>query len=206
MVSNKQLGLFDADYRLNRVAGLRSVMNGVESAAATEGYAASGVVGMNYARWIPLLEAVDASGRKRGAAGAMMHHHHGPYTRSTWAFFGVDNKDVFALDAGASAFAVAARALAQKCYLHSAETDYATYRDREVVRMRVLLSNYGLKSALLELRLVVMDGKAEVYRVVRNVCAACWGDARSGRGLACSAIRSRAIHGADGAYGRESYC
>lgn len=169
VVSNKQLGLFDADYRLKRVAGLRSVADGVESTVPVEGYAASGVVGMNYARWVPVLEAVDASGRKRGAAGALMHHHHGLYTRSTWAFFGVENRDVFDTEAGIAAFVSAAKMLASKCYLHSAETDYATYRDGEAVRIRVLLSNYGLRGASLKVRLAVLNGTVEVYRVVRDV-------------------------------------
>ena len=126
---------------------------------------------MNDARWIPLLEAVDANGRKRGAAGALMHHHHGPYTRSTWAFFGVENRDVFAegSKAGLAAFKSAARALALKCYLHSLQTDYATYRDGEVVRVRVLLSNYGLRGAVLQARLVIRHDEVEAYRVVREM-------------------------------------
>lgn len=166
-VKNTQLGMFDADYRLKRVAGLRSA-DGVESAGAVEGYAASGVVGMNYARWVPLLEAVDASGRTRGAAGALMHHHHGPYTRSSWAFFGVESGDVFGTKAGAAAFGAAARALALKCSLHSAETDYATYRDGEAVRMRVMVSHYGRRAVSLNVRVVVTDGEREAYRVVRE--------------------------------------
>ena len=173
-VTDKQIGVFDADYRLKRVASLRSVPHQGEAAAESrltaEGYAASGVVGMNDARWIPLLEAVDASGRKRGAAGALMHHYHGAYTRSTWAFFGVENFDVFAeaSEAGLAAFAIAARTLASKCYLHSADTEYATYRDGEDVRMRVLLSNYGLRRPALQVRLLVLHGDVEAYRVVRE--------------------------------------
>ncbi|GAC1425358.1 MAG: hypothetical protein NVSMB62_22490 [Acidobacteriaceae bacterium] len=174
-VKNTQLGVFDADYRLKRVAGLRTVpLKGamVESQGfAAEGYAASGIVGMNYARWIPLLEAVDASGRKRGAAGALMHHHHGPYARSTWAFFGVENRDVFAEDskAGLAAFASAAQALALKCYLHSVETDYTTYRDGDAVRIRVLLSNYGFRDAVLKVRMAVRHGDVEAHRAIRDV-------------------------------------
>lgn len=175
VVKNTQLGLFDADYRLKRVAALRTVpLEGMEAVVsgdyAAEGYASSGVVGMNDARWIPLLEAVDSYGRNRGAAGALMHHHHGPYTRSTWAFFGIENRDVFAPDAkaGLAAFALAARSLALKCYLHSLESDYATYRDGETVRIRGLLSNYGLHDAALRVRLVVLNGGLEAYSVVRN--------------------------------------
>ncbi|GAC1416169.1 MAG: hypothetical protein NVSMB62_05370 [Acidobacteriaceae bacterium] len=174
-VKNTQLGVFDADYRLNRVAGLRTVpLEGAVAESedlAVKGYAASGVVGMNYARWIPLLEAVDASGRRRGAAGALMHHHHGPFTRSTWAFFGVENRDVFAeaSKVGLAAFSAAARALALKCYLHTVETNYATYRDGEGVRIRVLLSNFGLRVAVLKLRMTIRHSDVEAYRVVRDI-------------------------------------
>ncbi len=174
-VKDWQLGIFDADYRLKRVASLRTLPSdssaGVESVIAAKGYAASGVVGMNYGRWVPVLEGVDASGRRRGAAGALMHHYNGPYTRSTWAFFGVDNLDLFAPDckAGLAAFAIAVRALTLKCFLHSVETNFATYRDGEAVRMRCLLSNYGLQGATLKVRVSVLDGSTVAFNATRDI-------------------------------------
>ena len=174
-VRDWQLGVFDADYRLKRVASLRTLPRdssaAVESGVAAKGYAASGVVGMNYGRWVPVLEGIDASGRRRGAAGALMHHHNGPYTRSTWAFFGVDNLDLFApgCKAGLTAFAIALRALTRKCFLHSVETNYATYRDGEAVRMRCQLSNYGLRGLTLKARVSVLDGSTIAFSVTRDV-------------------------------------
>ena len=174
-VKDWQLGIFDADYRLKRVESLRTLPHdssaAVESVVAAKGYAASGVVGMNYGRWIPVLEGVDKSGRKRGAAGAIMHHYNGPYTRSSWAFFGVDNLDLFSPDckAGLAAFANVKRVLTLKCFLHSAETTYATYRDGEAVRMRCLLSNYGLRRATLQASVSVLDGSTVVFNVTRNL-------------------------------------
>lgn len=176
-VKELQLGLFDADYRLKRVEGLRSIARGhersVESSLKAEGYAASGVVGMNAARWFPILEAVDGSGRSRGAAGALMHNYNGEYARSSWAFFGISNHDVFALgcDAGLAAFQTAARALTLKSFLHNLETNYATYREGEEVRLRVLASNYGLRERKLKVALKILDGGKVSFETTREVSA-----------------------------------
>jgi hypothetical protein len=173
-VKERQLGLFDADYRLKRVARLRSVSRGNETPAETEvkaeGYAASGVVGMNAARWIPVLEAVDGAGRKRGTAGAVMHHYNGEYARSSWAFFGISNHDVFApgCEAGVAAFKAAMRALELKCFVHSLETNYATYRAGEEVRLRVLVSNHGLRERQLKVAIKVFGGEKVAFQVMRE--------------------------------------
>jgi hypothetical protein len=174
-VKREQLGLFDADYRLKRVAGITTVSPDGTPAVTSElqasGYAASGVVGMNYARWIPLLEAVDAKGRKRGSAGAIMHHSCGPYARSSWAYFGIDTLDLFAADlpAAQAAFASAAKKLALKYYLHGAETDLAAYRTGEPVRIRVLLSNYSLHAASMHVRVAVKEQDKARYQNMREV-------------------------------------
>jgi len=172
-VTRQQLGLFDTDYRLQRVAALRAPDGSLQSPIRAEGYVASGVVGMNNARWSPLLHAVDEAGRSRGSAGALMHHYNGYFNRSSWAYFGVANHDIFADDSGdavgLSAFKSAARALAQKCYLHTLETNYATYRDGEAVQVRVLASNYGLHPATLNLHFRIMDGDAVAHHFQRSI-------------------------------------
>ena len=109
---------------------------------------------MNNARWIPLLEAVDELGRKRGAAGALVYQAHGPYARGSWAFFGVDNQDIFAAGSqfGEQVLRAVGRAMVRKCFLHACSSNYATYRDGEAVHLRVLASNYGRHAASLEIR------------------------------------------------------
>jgi len=163
-ITPQQIGVFDADYRLERVAALRPAPQQVllpssagELAGAFTGYAAAGVLGMNNARWIPLLNARDRLGRSRGAAAAMMHLHHGPYTRSSWAFFGVDNQDLFAPENALPAATLRAvgHALARKCYLHELETDLACYRAGEGVRVRVRASNYGREQRNLQVRVTI---------------------------------------------------
>ncbi|MGB8478931.1 MAG: hypothetical protein WCE63_08825 [Acidobacteriaceae bacterium] len=178
-VSPTQIGIFDADFRLKRVAAMHTApgQSVLPSQAALtgafEGYAASAVLGMNHARWIPLLRAVDAVGNNRGAAGAMVHNTRGAYARGTWAFFGVDNHDIFDKDSdlGAQALRAVARSIARKCFLHTCETNYASYKPGESVSMRVLVSHYGRKAASLTLRWVVLSAESHVavFQVSRDV-------------------------------------
>ncbi len=156
VVDPQQIGLFDADYRLRRATKLRA-NNGTESAGSFAGYAASGVVGMDHTRWIPVLSAQDDAGRNRGAAGAMMLHAAGAYARGAWAFFGVDNEDLFTGDnkAAEQALRQVTRMFRDKCFLHAAETNFACYRDGEPVTMRVMVSNFGRVAATLLVRWTV---------------------------------------------------
>jgi hypothetical protein len=159
-ISPEQIGMFDADFRLKRVSSIRPatgqkiLTSSRELQGAFEGYAATCVVGMNQARWIPLLEAYDAVGRKRGAAGALVHHMRGVYARSSWAFFGVENEDIFSAGSalGEGTLRAVGQALANKCFLHACETDFAAYEQGEPVHLRVLATNLSRRSVELELR------------------------------------------------------
>ena len=92
LLAPEQIGVFDPDYRLRKVAYLETapgqdvVTTTCRISAPVTGYAASGVLGTNKARWIPLLNAYDSFGRLRGAAGALMRHYNGVYRKSHWAF------------------------------------------------------------------------------------------------------------------------
>lgn len=148
-VTPRQIGMFDADFRLKRVSVIRpaegqTIIGGSrELNGPFEGYAATCVIGMNQARWIPLLEAYDEAGRKRGAAGALVHHVRGAYARSSWAFFGVDNRDIFSAGStlGESTLRAVGKVLANKCYLHACETDFTAYRQGEPVHACALATN-----------------------------------------------------------------
>ncbi|HUD14726.1 MAG TPA: twin-arginine translocation signal domain-containing protein [Terracidiphilus sp.] len=155
-----QIGMFDADSHLTRVSSLRAASGHFivpeigELKGRFSGFAATCVLGLNQARRIPLLDAHDAFGRRRGAAGALVHNMRGNYARGSWAFFGVDNQDIFApgLSFGESTLRAAGRALTRKCFLHGCEADFACYRNGETVRLRVLITNFGRAPAALELR------------------------------------------------------
>lgn len=159
-VEPEQIGMFDADFRLKRVATIRAaegqaiVTASDELHGAFEGYAATCVLGMNSARWIPLLEAYDGLGRKRGAAGALVHHQRGAYACSSWAFFGVESEDIFASGSklGEETLHAVSAVLANPCWLHACEADFACYRQGEPVRLRVLVTNMGRTNADIEVR------------------------------------------------------
>jgi len=178
-ISPGQIGIFDADFRLQHVAAIRpakeqSILHepGDES-GAFEGYAATCVVGMNNARWIPLLESQDALGRKRGSAGAFVYHTRSNYARGSWAFFGVDNQDIFSAGKplGEHTLRAVSRTQARKCFLHECETNFASYRDGEPVQIRVLVSNFGRQRASLEFhwRITEAGNDQEVFRLSHNI-------------------------------------
>jgi hypothetical protein len=181
-VTPQQIGIFDADFRLKRVSAIRPatgqqmIAGSRELTGAFEGYAATCVVGMNQARWMPLLEAFDGMGRKRGAAGALVHHLRGAYGRGSWAFFGVENQDIFSAGSalGESTLRAVSKALTNKCSLHAFETDFASYRQGEPVRLRVLATNLSRKSATLEFRwrIAAKEAGKNAFQASRKVMIA----------------------------------
>ena len=96
-----QIGAFDASYPLKRACRLRTatgqhlVHSAIDRKEPLKGWAASGVVGYDNARWIPLLETDDRFDRPRGPAAAVMFHYNGFYAGSAWAYFGLENLDLF---------------------------------------------------------------------------------------------------------------
>jgi hypothetical protein len=150
-VAPEQIGIFDPSYPLKRASQLRTaagqvvVQVPVRRQQPLTGWAASGVVGDNQARWIPLLETLDRYGRPRGPAGAMMLNYAGHYAGSGWIFFGVDNTDLFAdrQSDTAQVLQQAVRFLARKVFLRNLQTNYALYRPGESVQVSVLVDNRG---------------------------------------------------------------
>ncbi|HZY61843.1 MAG TPA: hypothetical protein VFE38_04890, partial [Edaphobacter sp.] len=178
-VTPEQIGMFDPDFRLKRATAIRPAAGQAvigpmqELTGKFEGYAATAVVGMNNARWIPLLQSFDGMGRRRGAAGALVHNARGVYARSSWAFFGVDNRDLFAAGSqmGARTLRAVARSLVRKCFLHGCDTNYAAYKDGEEVRLRVLVSNYGRKPVSLKVlwQIAPADGGKSAFEISRRI-------------------------------------
>jgi len=150
-VTPEQIGVFDADYRLRKVASLEAapdqdvVKTPYRMKLAATGYAASGVLGTDHSRWIPLINAYDGYGRLRGAAGALMRQYNGVYRKSHWAFFGVENHDLFSStdSASRSLLLEVFDALQRKTFLHPATTNYASYRQGEDVDVFTWVSNFS---------------------------------------------------------------
>ena len=179
VIDAHQIGMFDADFRLQRVALIRpakrqSILAGTgEVADAFAGYAATCVVGMDHSRWVPLLEAHDELGRRRGAAGALVYHTRAVYARGSWAFFGVDTHDLFAVgnEMGEQALKAVSCAQVRKCFLHGCETGFACYRDGEPVRAQVLVSNFGRQSTSVEVvwRIADAETDSEAFHASRRL-------------------------------------
>ena len=152
-----QIAVFDPSYPLRHATQARTapdqqiLKTTVQIEGELKGYAATGLTGKNhpvfpdvYARWIPLINTVDAHGRLRGAAAAMMHHYKGPFAGSSWAFSGVTNRDLTRdptlLRKG---LAEIVDALVRKTFLHDLTTDWACYRKGEPVQLSVSVANFG---------------------------------------------------------------
>lgn len=148
------IGMFDADFPLKRVTGVRSapgqriVPPDLHFESALSGWAASGVTGNDHARWVPVLEAHDRYGRPRGQLAAMLLHYRGPFRGSCWAYFGAENRDVLAEPGGVGEQALAgiARFLRHRCFLHNLKTDLRLYREGEPVRASVTVDHFGLSA------------------------------------------------------------
>jgi len=169
LLAPEQIGVFDPDYRLRKVSylatapGQEVVTTPCHISAPVTGYAASGVLGPNKARWIPLLTAYDSYGRLRGAAGALMRHYNGLYRKSHWAFFGVEDRDLFsATDPTARALLLEVfDALQRKTFLQEARTNFASYRQGEDVEILSRVSNFGSRKRHLTLRFLVLAADSE---------------------------------------------
>jgi len=167
-VAPTQLGVFDADYRLQRTASARAaphqsvirsdlcITNG-----PLEGWVAAGVTGYDTARWIPLINGQDRYGRLRGAVGAMLRHSAGTYAGSSWAFFGVTNRNLFAeSESGMGrAFVDTIHSLARDTYLTSLVSELGCYRQGESVKLLAEVFNGGRRSRNVRLTVKIYEGE-----------------------------------------------
>ncbi len=169
-VEPAQLGVFQADYLIERARSLAAaptqaiIDRALQLDGPVEGWAACGVVGWNEARWLPLLNAYDSFGRLRGAAGAMLRHYAGTWAGSSWAFFGVENRDLFApgQPAMAEAFVSILRSLVRDTYFASLTTEHSCYRQGEPVKFLIPVFNGGRKPHEVLIDLEIYPGEPDV--------------------------------------------
>jgi len=142
------------------------VFDAKPESAEFAGYAASAMLANNnpvtstlYGKREPLLELYDSQGRDRGAAGALAYLYGGPYSGASWAFFGVDNRDLFSPDGPLLAqLPRIVGALIRKTYVQSVESDLLQYRSGETVRLKIVVANDG-KSARFATLLTRLTGR-----------------------------------------------
>lgn len=157
----KQIGLFDPSDELLHVA--YAEFGGARIPGPLTGFVAgivdptgSPVYGTAHLQYHAIGQTFDRLGRKRGAPGGLAHHFAGPYAGSSWAFFGVDNVDLFAQGRlPDEVLTTTARRLIDQVYLHGLESDLACYRDGEPVRIRVRVANRGRSPRSARLRILI---------------------------------------------------
>lgn len=166
-VDRTQLGVFQPDYLVERAGSVAAApMQAIVDPefnldGPVTGWAACGVVGWDAARWIPLVNAHDRFGRLRGAAGGMLRHYAGPWAGSSWAFFGVTNRDLFAQTTPGSADLLTrvVRSLVQDTYLTALTTEHSCYRQGEAVQFQAGVFNGGRQTRTLRLDLAIHPGE-----------------------------------------------
>ncbi len=138
-----QLGAFDPSAPLKRAvraetaAGQPLAQTPVAVGGDLQGWMATGVQGQNNARWVPILETRDRYGRPRGAAAAFLLHYGGYFAGSRWAYFGIDNRDLFsdAASPAARLLGEVARNVARAPFLHNLACEQAFHRPGETVKV-----------------------------------------------------------------------
>lgn len=186
VVSPAQIGVFDADYRLRRARALRAapgqnLFPETVSFGPVQGWAASGVRGQDHTRWVPLLEAFDRYGRPAGPAGALMFHYGGFFAGSAWAFFGVEDQDLFAAGNApmAAGFRNLVRAMVRRLYLRPLRCDFASYPPGGTVNLSVRVENRGAAPRQVEVLTAVRpaQGGEGLVEMTRELLAPARGNA-----------------------------
>ncbi len=126
------------------------------------GWAATGVLGVDSARWIPLWQTLDRYERPRGAAAALLLNYRGFYDGSSWAYFGVESEDLFRQPDGPAATALQQVAcfLLRETYLHNLTTNQRLCRGRDTIRAAVHVTNRGREPQAVKLSLGTVDADA----------------------------------------------
>lgn len=118
------------------------------------------------ARWLPLVAVEDEYGRFAGVAGALVRHFAGAFTDSTWAIFGVTNRDVFAGAHGEVLLRRVLRLLRAGIFAEPLRTNYASYQRGETAQITVEVRNPSTVQQRVNLfwRLLSPEG-AELQRI-----------------------------------------
>lgn len=129
--------------------------------------------GPNRCCWRPILACRAADGSLRGYAGALVHNDAGTFAGSSWAFFGVADRDLFPRGDGRADKLLTAVVEALLGDLHLCETTprYSCYRVGETAQLRTQVANWGAaaRNVMVRFRLADEAGRdvAQWTRAVR---------------------------------------
>ena len=180
----EQIGLFDPSFELRGVAAVEaapdlSLPGAPAGAMRTTGLSAIAQLGVNghgfgpnRCAWRPLLVCRDADRNLRGFAGGLVRHYAGTFAGSTWAFFGVDNVDLFAEGSRDAKAWVAGlvRTVLAPASLHDTTAAYACYRAGETAGLRTRVRNVAASPFRGRVVFVLSDEKgARVFEQAKDV-------------------------------------
>lgn len=172
-VEPDQISVFDAGYPLEHAVALEAAegqtfFDGVQIRGPLTGMAAVGMTGTQWyctapdkCRYVPLLQTRDGFGRPRGPAGGLMLNYRGLYKGSGWAFFGVDNTDLFSQEHEemCRGFVRLVQRLRSPMFLHETGSDLACYRPGEEVTLSAAVSAFGEGERSATVRLSVREAQ-----------------------------------------------
>jgi len=162
----EQIGVFDPSHPLENAEiakpaeGQTIIGKNFRLEGPFKGFAAVGPIGRgaghgfgpNVARLLPLLHSYDAQGRFRGYLASIIHNYDGYYKGSSWAIFGVDNKNLFTEEGLLPFLPRLVESLINKLYLYGGGAEWACYRPGETARLRVWVADMGNEDRKCKLR------------------------------------------------------
>lgn len=115
--------------------------------------------GPNRCCWRPVLTCRAADGSLRGYAGALVHNYTGTFAGSSWAFFGVTDRDLFPKGDERAAKLLVAVVESLLGGIHLCETTprYSCYRVGETAQLRTQVANWGTAARNVTVRFRLTD-------------------------------------------------
>lgn len=161
------VGVFDASCPLKWVSQAESNPNqlflpNLKLKGNYAGYAAIGSFEEGASRWVPLIVGMDKFGRPRGSLGSMVIHYSGDRAGSVWAFFGVNNVDLFKSPEMGKALVQLVNAMTRGLYLNQTGSDLACYRVGEEAKISTTVSNFGTSEQKVTLWLHITVGDGDI--------------------------------------------
>ncbi len=176
----EQIGVFDPSFLLEDVRNvtrspeMAGILPEASIAGRHGGYAAVGPLGLdgrgfsaNRCAWRPVLSTTDAHGEAWGPAAAILHHFNGTFAGSSWAFFGIDDADVFAAGSPVreKMLAPLVAKLVSRTFIHETETGWAAYDRGETATLQTRASNFSKTARKGNVRFTLANENGEVLCV-----------------------------------------
>lgn len=175
-ILSDQIPVFDGGYRFENVVSVSSspdqfvLDKDISFSGNFSGFGASAMTSTNNdavfpdtgRRWISLLTGYDRYKRKKATAGALVYNYKGPYKGSAWAYFGINNEDIFnpqsaQKKAQEKIILNVIEAMRRKTFLHDLATNYGCYKQGEEVEIGIKATNQGYEKQAVKINLQVME-------------------------------------------------